>query len=197
MRIIDQRYLASGNRYSSQPCLLGILELDREPPTPAAMKALERRLLAALPGLRRQRGLVGKRCDDLPPLVPLVQQVALELRRLACNEVTLGFVGVVPRMRDRYRLVLPYSAKGAAAPALSMATQLVDALLAGRSFNLKAGLSRLRALADRRATPRNGKRGYLMQTARTILMSVMPSRTFSMPSIFNVSMPSSSAAASS
>jgi len=197
MRITDQRYLASNNRYSSEPCLLSILELDRDSPTPAAMRALERRLQAVLPGLRRQRGLVGKRCDDLPPLVPLVQQVALELRRLAFNEVTLGFVGVVPRMRGRYRLVLPESARGAAAPALSMATQLVDTLLAGRSFNLKAGLSRLRALADRRAVPRNGRRAYLMQTARTILMSVMPSRTFSMPSIFKVSMPSSSAAASS
>lgn len=197
MKITDQRYLPGDNRYTTQPCLLGILELDRDPPTPAAMSALERRLQLTLPGLRRQRGMVGMRGDDVPQLVQLVQQVALELRRLAVNEVTVGFVGVVPRMRDRYRLVLPYSAKAAAAPALSMATQLVDTLLAGRSFNLKAGLTRLRALADRRAAPRNGKRGYLMHTARTILMSVMPSRTFSMPSIFKVSMPSSSAAASS
>lgn len=197
MKIIDQRYLASDNRYSSQPCLLSILELDRDAPTPAAISALERRLQAILPGLRRQRNLVGKRCADVPPLVQLVQQVAMELRRLAFNEVTLGFVGVVPHMRGRYRLVLPYSSKAAVAPALAMATQLVDRQLAGRAFNLQAGLTRLRALADRRSMPRNGKRAYLMQTARTILMSVMPSKTFSMPSIFKVSMPSSSAAASS
>lgn len=197
MKIIDQRYLASDNRYSSQPCLLSILELDRDTPTPADISALEQRLLAAMPGLRRQRNLVGKRCDEVPPLVELVQQVAMELRRLAFNEVTLGFVGVVPHMRGRYRLVLPYSAKAAAAPALAMATQLVDSHLAGRAYNLQAGLTRLRALADRRAMPRHGKRAYLMQTARTILMSVMPSKTFSMPSIFKVSMPSSSAAASS
>lgn len=193
MRIIDQRYLASDNRYSTQPCLLGILELDRDTPTPAAMAALEQRLHAAMPGLRTQRPLIGQRADDVPQLVQLVQQAAMELRRLALNEVTLGFVGVVPHMDKRYRLVLPYSAKAAVAPALAMATQLVDALLAGRSFNLKAGLARLRALADRRSKPR----GYLMQTARTILMSVIPRSTFSMPSIFNVSMPSSSAAASS
>ncbi|OEZ63287.1 hypothetical protein [Duganella sp. HH105] len=197
MKIIDQRYLASDNRYSSQPCLLSILELDRDAPTPAAISALERRLQAILPGLRRQRSLVGKRCAEVPPLVQLVQQVAMEMRRLAFNEVTLGFVGVVPHMRGRYRLVLPYSAKAAVAPALAMATQLVDRQLAGRAFNLQAGLTRLRALADRRSIPRNGKRAYLMQTARTILMSVMPSKTFSMPSIFKVSMPSSSAAASS
>jgi hypothetical protein len=195
MRIIDQRYLDEDNRYSTQPCLLSILELDEGAPAgPAAEAALNQRLQAALPGLRAQRGLVGKRCDEVPHIVEMVQQVAIELRRLALNEVTVGFVGVVPRMQGRYRLVLPYSAKNAAAPALALATQLVDALRQGRSFNLKAGLARLRALCDRRSKPRAR---YLMHTARTILMSVIPSKTFSMPSIFSVSMPSSSAAASS
>ncbi|WP_432379795.1 hypothetical protein [Duganella sp. P38] len=168
MKIIDQRYLDSDNRYSTQPCLLSILEL--EPVQPELAAQAQERLYAALPGLRRLRGLVGKRADAdaVPPLVALVQQTAIELRRLALNEVTVGFVGVVPRMKGRYRLVLPYSAKSAAAPALAMATQLVDAMLAGRSFNVKAGLARLRALADRRRKPR----ANLMQTARTILMSV-------------------------
>jgi hypothetical protein len=193
MKIIDQRYLDEDNRYSTQPCLLSILELDDTPDTPAAEAALDQRLHAALPGLNEHSGLVGMRCADVPHLVEVVQRVAIELRRLALNEVTVGFIGVVPRMRGRYRLVLPYSAKNAAAPALALATQLVDALRHGRSFNLKAGLARLHALADRRTKPRPG---YLMHTARTILMSVIPASTFSMPSIFSVSMPSSSAAAS-
>jgi len=191
MKIIDQRYLESGNRYSTQPCLLSILELD--PVTPEDAEKLQERLYNTLPGLRRLRGLVGKRADAVPPIVELVQQTAIELRRLALNEVTVGFVGVVPRMQGRYRLVLPYSAASAAAPSLALATQLINAMLAGRSYNVKAGLARLRALVDRRRKPR----GHLMQTARTILMSVMPRRTFSMPSIFRVSMPSSKAAASS
>lgn len=191
MKIIDQRYLESDNRYSTQPCLLSILELEEV--TPEAAEKLQERLYNALPGLRRLRGLVGRRADAVPPVVELVQQTAIELRRLALNEVTIGFVGVVPRMPGRYRLVLPYSAASAAAPSLAMATQLINAMLAGRSYNLKAGLARLRALADRRSKPR----GYLMHTARTILISVIPKRIFSMPSIFRVSMPSSSAAASS
>lgn len=189
MKIIDQRYLESGNRYSTQPCLLSILELD-EAVTPEATEKLQKRLYNVLPGLRRLRGVVGRRADAVPPLVELVQQTAIELRRLVLNDVAIGFVGVVPRMQGRYRLVLPATA---GAPALAIATQLVSAMLAGRSYNLKAGLAHLRALADRRRKPR----GYLMHTARTILMSVIPRRTFSMPSIFRVSMPSSSAAASS
>jgi hypothetical protein len=192
MKIIDQRYLDSDNRYSTQPCLLSILELDdAATATPAAEAALDQRLQAALPGLREQRGLVGMRCAEVPHVVEVVQQVAIELRRLALNEVTVGFVGVVPRMQGRYRLVLPYSARNAAAPALALATQLVDALLHGRSFNLKAGLARLRALTDRRTKPRAG---YLMHTARTMLMSVIPEPTFSMPSFFRLDMPASSAA---
>ncbi|MYM66180.1 hypothetical protein GTP45_04925 [Pseudoduganella sp. FT55W] len=188
MKIIDQRYLDSDNRYSTEPCLLSILELDDV--TPEATETLQARLYTVLPGLRRLRGVIGKRADAVPPVVELVQQTAIELRRLALNDIAFGFIGIVPRMQGRYRLVLPSSA---AAPALAMATQLVNAMLAGRSYNLKAGLARLRALADRRQKPR----GHLMQTARTILMSVIPKRTFSMPSILRVSMPSSSAAASS
>ncbi|WP_170304273.1 hypothetical protein [Duganella radicis] len=178
MKIIDQRYLESGNRYSTQPCLLSILEL--EPVTPEASEKLQKRLYNVLPGLRRLRGVVGKRADAVPPVVELVQQTAIELRRLALNEVAIGFVGVVPNMPGRYRLVLP---SVAGAPALAMATQLLNAMLAGRSYNLKAGLARLRLLADRRRKPR----GHLMQTARTILMSVMPKRTLSMPGLFSSS----------
>lgn len=174
MKIIDQRYLESDNRYSTQTCLLSILELDAV--SEEATEKLQERLYAALPGLARLRGLVGKRADAVPPVVELVQQTALELRRLALNEVTVGFVDVVPRMQGRYRMVLPYSAKSAAAPSLKMATQLVNAMLAGRSFNVKAGLARLRALADRRSKPR----GSLMQTARTILMSVIPKQPLAM-----------------
>ena len=154
MRIIDQRYLSSDNRYSTQPCLLSILEVDDASATPAALASLDRRLLAMLPGVRSQAGLVGMRGDDVPQIVRVVQQVALELRRLALNEVTVGFVGVVPRMQGRYRLVLPYAAKNAAAPALRIATQMVSALRAGRAFNLPAAVARLRALADRRLTAR-------------------------------------------
>jgi hypothetical protein len=188
MKIIDQRYLESGNRYSTEPCLLSILEL--EPITPEETESLQARLYEILPGLRRLQGVVGKRADAMPRVVELVQQTAIELRRLALNDVVIGFIGVVPGMQGRYRLVQPSQA---AAPSLAVATQLLSALLDGRSYNLKAGLAHLRALADRRRQ----SRGHLMHTARTILMSVIPKRTFSMPSIFSVSMPSSKAAASS
>lgn len=156
MKIIDQRYMDSDNRYSTQPCLLSILEVDDAPANPVAMASLDQRLLALLPGVRSQAAMVGLRAEGVPQIVRVVQQVAMELRRLALNEVSVGFVGVVPRTRGRYRLVLPYgaTAKNAAAPALRIATQMVSALRAGKSFNLQAAVARLRALADRRSLPR-------------------------------------------
>ena len=86
-----------------------------------------------LPGVRSQAGLVGMRGDDVPQIVRVVQQVALELRRLALNEVTVGFVGVVPRMQGRYRLVLPYAAKNAAAGRSAAAATAIGADPIGRS----------------------------------------------------------------
>ena len=158
MKITDQRYLSSDNRYTTQPCLLSILELDAEGPvTPGALASFQQRLQAILPGAHRLRNLVGKRAgadDEVPYLVQVVQQVAIELRRLVSNEVTFAFVGVVPRMKGRYRLVLPYTMQHAVAPVLEVATQLVDALLAGRSFNVGTALERLRAQAERRQAAR-------------------------------------------
>ncbi|RFP15091.1 MULTISPECIES: hypothetical protein [unclassified Duganella] len=154
MRITDQRYLPGDNRYTTQPCLLSILELDASAPTtPGALASFQQRLQALLPGVHRLRNLVGKRTGagcEVPYLVQAVQQVAIELRRLVSNEVTVAFVGVVPRMHGRYRLVLPYTMQHTVEPALEMATQLVDALLAGRACNLGMVLARLRALAERR-----------------------------------------------
>ncbi|MET0320898.1 MAG: hypothetical protein ABW069_09285 [Duganella sp.] len=161
MKIIDHRHIDSDNRYSTQPCLLSILEVDDTPSTPAALASFNRRLLDLLPGVQRQAALVGLRAEGVPHIVRVVQQVAMELRRLALNEVSVGFVGVVPRTQGRYRMVLPYAAtaRNAAAPALRIATQMVSALRAGQPFNLQAAVARLRALADRRVLPRAAAAG--------------------------------------
>jgi hypothetical protein len=156
MRIVDQRHLHEDNRYASQPCLLSILELDEAASIPpAALASLHQRLLAALPGLKRLRGMVGRRGASadggnggvpggVPYLARLTQQVAIELQHLAGGELVVGFIAPVPKMTGRYRLVLPYRARHVAESALALATRLLDALLAGRSFDLADGLRCLR-----------------------------------------------------
>lgn len=160
MRIVDQRHLHEDNRYASQPCLLSILELDEAASIPpAALASLHQRLLAALPGLKRLRGMVGRRGTTsavgvhggtlssvpcgVPYLARLTQQVAIELQHLADGELVIGFIAPVPKMTGRYRLVLPYRTHDVATRSMALATSLLDALLFGRSFDLEEGLRRL------------------------------------------------------
>jgi len=159
MQIIDQRYLDSANRYSTEPCLLSILDLgEATPACPATMEELRERLAKVLPGLRRGRSLIGIVGDEAVPEEPdspcqgiqlarLIQSVAIELHRLTGDEVMVGFVGRVPKMHDRYRLILPFRCGTVANAALSLAIALIDALLRDEGFDLEAGLAELRTIA--------------------------------------------------
>ncbi|NRR30934.1 hypothetical protein HSX11_12165 [Oxalobacteraceae bacterium] len=158
MKIVDQRYLASHNRYSNKPCLLSILELDdAQMPSSAEIGQLALHLRATLPGLKERCGAIGlvggaaANDDDALALAQLVQAVTLELLRLACDEDLTGFVGAVPQMVRRFRLVQPYRLENVSSASLALALQLVQALLAGRELDLASGLAALRVNADRRA----------------------------------------------
>lgn len=162
MRIVEQRHLPALNRYSNKPCLLSILEIAPQfsLSRPAA-SWLACAVGARLPGVTRLRGLLGTIGAAEPGNAPaglarLVQAAAIELQRLACDELTMGFVGAVPRMPGRYRLVLPHGdgESDVAARSLALALQLVNALLAGEPFDLPADLAAQGVAADRR-----GQRG--------------------------------------
>ncbi len=154
MKIVDQRYLDSANRYCTEPCLLSILDFGHPAPfTAADMRQLRERLSRALPGMRRGRSLIGIVGDDVDEpcqgllMARLIQGVAIELHRLTGDDVMVGFVGRVPKMAGRYRMILPMRDGGLANAALQLATQLVAALLAGQAFDLEAPLAELRAMA--------------------------------------------------
>ncbi|HEX8604728.1 MAG TPA: hypothetical protein VF774_18925 [Pseudoduganella sp.] len=154
MKIIDQRYLDGANRYCTEPCLLSILDLGHPTPYSASdMQNLRTRLKMALPGLRQGRSLIGVVGDDVDApgrglqLARLIQSVAIELHRLTGDEVMMGFVGGVPKMPGRYRLILPFRCGTVANAALALAIRLVDGLLAGDTFPLTEGLDELRGIA--------------------------------------------------
>ncbi|GGY42793.1 cyanophycin synthetase family protein [Pseudoduganella albidiflava] len=154
MKIIDQRYLDGANRYCTEPCLLSILDLGHPAPYSASdMQQLRARLKTVLPGLRQGRSLIGVVGDDVDApgrglqLARLIQSVAIELHRLTGDEVMMGFVGGVPKMPGRYRLILPFRCGTVANAALKLATELVAALLAGQPYRLDEGLAELRGIA--------------------------------------------------
>ena len=150
MYIAEQRYLSPHNRYSNKPCLLSIVDLAQARLAPAALNRLVKRLSAQLPGLERARALVGAIGGAAPVgdgarLAQLIQGVTLEVQRLASDESMVGFVGAVPKMTGRYRLVLPCGERNMAASALAIALRMVSAALAGQAFDLAAGLAALRS----------------------------------------------------
>jgi hypothetical protein len=64
MKIVDQRYLDSANRYSTEPCLLSILDLGHPAPACAAIPikphaAQRTRVVRAFSRRRSQRTLFG------------------------------------------------------------------------------------------------------------------------------------------
>lgn len=156
MKIVDQRYLASENRYSSRPCLLSIVELDESPADVRSISAKLKAMLKELPQLDCLINTIGPVDAEAAPaghfqLARLIQAVTLELQRLAGSELMVGFVGALPRMPGRYRLVLPYRMDKMALAAVHAALDVVGAVRAGRRVDLPAVLARLRASADRNA----------------------------------------------
>jgi len=154
MQIVDQRYLSGSNRYCTEPCLLSILDLGHPAPyTAADMQRLRYRLRQVLPGLRQGRSLIGvvgdsaeAPCEGLQ-LAHLIQSVAIELHRLTGDDVMVGFVGRVPKMAGRYRMILPFRCGTVAHAALTLAIDLVATLLAGDDFQLDERLAELRGIA--------------------------------------------------
>lgn len=156
MKIVDQRYIASENRYSTRPCLLSILELDEAPAEVRTITAKLKAMLKELPQLDNLINTIGPVDAVTAPaghfqLARLVQAVTLELQRLAGSELMVGFVGALPHMPGRYRLVLPYRMDKVAMAAVHAALDVVGAVRAGRRVDLQAVLARLRASANRRA----------------------------------------------
>jgi hypothetical protein len=162
MKIIDQRFLSRQNRYSNHPCLLSILELDDAAASPADVRSTAAKLkgvLGNLPGLERLINVIGPADAEAAPaghfqLARLIQAVTLELQRLAGSDVMVGFVGALPRMPGRYRLVLPYRMEQVAAAAVNAALDVVKAARAGRKVDLAAVMAQLRAAGERRVTAR-------------------------------------------
>ena len=151
MKLIDQRYLDGSNRWCTQPCLLSILDLEQA--TEADVERVRTALKTVLPGLRQGRSLIGVVGDDADAPSPglqlarLLQSVAIELHRLTGDDVMVGFVGRVPKMEHRYRLILPFRCGTVANAALSLATDLVAALIADAPFPFDERLADLRRIA--------------------------------------------------
>ncbi|TFW31164.1 cyanophycin synthetase [Duganella callida] len=161
MNIVEQRVLRGPNLYSSQPCLLTVIDLGelREVST-SAVDGLNDRLLSLLPSLYDHRCSVGKYAGFVQALkegtnlAHLVEHMAIALQCAAGTSVSVGRTHEVANAPGRYRVVCGYELEDVGVDAVELAVQLARGLAARDADveqRLMDGLASLRELAERQA----------------------------------------------
>ncbi|SHN06447.1 cyanophycin synthetase [Duganella sacchari] len=174
MNIIEQRVLRGPNLYSSQPCVLTVLDLgELQHVSTASVPGLNDRLLAMLPSLYDHRGPVGKYAGFVQSLkegtslAHLTEHLAITLQCLAGTPVNLGRTHEVADVPGRYRVVCAYELEQVAVDAVELAVALAHGLATGDHAveqKLNEGLAELRDLAERQAIGTSS--GAIVRAAR-------------------------------
>ena len=130
MAIIEQRFLRGPNLWSSDSCLLAVLDLG------ALRQALScdapgfaPALLALLPGLRPHAGALKRGCY----LAEVIAMVMLELQRQSGAPAPSGFVTIVMGRGAQCRLIVASASQPAGSAALAAALALVLNLYAAQT----------------------------------------------------------------
>ncbi|WP_432383517.1 cyanophycin synthetase family protein [Duganella sp. P38] len=176
MKIIKQRLLRGASVHGAQPSLQAILDVQQwHERSSVEFPALQQRLLALMPSLRKQRRGGGRpggfveRLEQGAHFADIVKHVAMELQHLAGNYVTFSRVSELRGLPGRYCVVCAYASERVASAALAMAVALTDALARAAAdddagYDYHAELGRLRRLAQRCAV--SPAVSALLKTAR-------------------------------
>ncbi|MBQ5938488.1 cyanophycin synthetase [Massilia sp. AB1] len=143
MRIKERRVLRGPNLYAASPCLMAVID-DRAGPR----QVFAARLLELLPALPAEAAV--RLADDGLP-VDALEAVVMELQRLAGAPGVFSLSLPVPNQAGRRRVVCGYAIEQVAVAALDEAMALLDALAAGKDFDLDETVARLHGLAERHA----------------------------------------------
>jgi len=143
MRIKEQRVLRGPNLYTAGPCLMAVID-DRG----GAKQGFAARLLALIPALPAEAAV---RLADDALAADALEPVVMALQRLSGAPGAFGLTLPVAGQGARRRVVCGYAIEQVAVAALASGMALLDALAAGRDFDLEAAVSALRELAERHA----------------------------------------------
>ena len=143
MRIKEQRLLRGPNLHAAKPCLMVLVE-DHG----GARQGLAARLLELLPSLPAEAGV---RLTDDALAAEALEPVVMELQRLAGAPGSFSLTLPVKGRPARRRVVCGYAIEQVAVAALETGMELLDALAAGRGYDLDAAVAALHELAERHA----------------------------------------------
>jgi cyanophycin synthetase len=122
MAIIEQRFLRGPNLWSSQSCLLAVLELGGlRQAMSCDVPGFADALLALLPGLRAHAGTLRRGCF----MAEVIAMVMLELQGLSGAPAPSGFVAIVMGRGGQCRLIVSSASQQAGSAACGAALALV------------------------------------------------------------------------
>ncbi|NNG25788.1 cyanophycin synthetase [Telluria aromaticivorans] len=140
MKIKNKRLLRGPNLYADSPCLMAVID-DGATKAPG----FAARLFALLPALPPDAAV---RLADDALLVEALELVVMELQRLAGAPGSFGATLAVAGAARARRVVCGYTTEQVAEEALRTGLALIDAVAAGREFDLGPSLEHLRATAQ-------------------------------------------------
>ena len=141
MRIIEKRFLRGPNLYSAAPCLMAVIDTAGAEAAPG----LVARLVALLPDLSPE---ASARLALLTCAADAVEPVVMELQRLAGAPADFSQTLEVARNEGARRAVCGYRTEQVAGAALNVALDLIEALQAGKEFDLAAAVAALHEVAE-------------------------------------------------
>ena len=151
MKILDIRKITGPNVYSHNPVLVMRLDLGELTEKDShEVPGFNDRLLAALPGLEEHHCALGRRGGFVERLRTgtyfghTVEHVALELTDAAGVSVNRGKT-VFSGTRGVYLVAVEYKSEGIMRTLLEVAVELVDAVVAGRDYDIAAGVERAKS----------------------------------------------------
>jgi cyanophycin synthetase len=174
MNIVEQRVLRGPNLYSSQPCVLTVLDLgDLRDVSTSDVAGLSERLLAMLPSLYDHRCSIGQYAGfvhalkDGTNLAHVVEHLAIALQCQAGNSVSVGRTHAAQEAPGHYRVVCAYELEDVGVEAVELAVTLARGLAlrdAHVEAQLAEGVEALRELAERQAIGTSS--GAIVRAAR-------------------------------
>lgn len=153
MKITEKRVYRGRNIYSHSPVIRFKLDLGEYYDTPTCeIKGFNANLLKMLPGIEKHRcsrGYEGgfvERLEEGTYLAHVFEHVALELQTMAGYDVRFGKARMAEDEKTYY-VIYEYINEDVGLGAGRLASELINSLLEGKSFNIKPRLAHLKQVA--------------------------------------------------
>ncbi|HUR42325.1 MAG TPA: cyanophycin synthetase [Verrucomicrobiae bacterium] len=147
MKVVAQHFLRGPNLWSRKPCALTIVDLENlDEVATTAVPGFDERLLMLMPTLQEHGCSYGepggfvRRLAEGTYMAHVFEHVLIELQCLAGSRVSFGKARMIASRPRHYHVVCRYEHESVVEAATPIALELVQAVAAGKTFDLASRL---------------------------------------------------------